>query len=46
MDSLSVLGAAAAASQFLEQGLKLTEFLYDLCAKAKEAPEFIRKQTA
>jgi hypothetical protein len=45
MDPFSILGAAAAASQLFEQGLKITRFLYELYGKANEATESIQKQT-
>ncbi len=44
MDPLSVLGAAAASSQLLEQGAKVTKFLWDLYSKMKDSPEQIRRQ--
>jgi hypothetical protein len=44
MDPFTILGAAAAASQFVDQGLRITFFLYDLCSKAKQAPDEIRGQ--
>jgi hypothetical protein len=40
-----VLGALAAASQLIEQGLKITIFISDLYAKVRDAPESIRKQS-
>jgi hypothetical protein len=46
MDPLSLLGAVAAASQLVAQGIQITFILSDLCLKAKEAPDTIRKQTA
>ena len=44
MSGLEVLGALAAASQLVEQGLKLTRFLSGLYKKVQDAPESIRKQ--
>ena len=46
MDPITIFGAAAAAAGLIQQGAVITKFLYDLCAKMKEAPETIRKQTA
>ena len=43
-DPLSILGAAAAAGQFVEQGINLTKFLWDLYSKMQDAPESVRKQ--
>jgi hypothetical protein len=44
MDPLSVLGAAAASSQLLQQGAKITKFLWDLHSKMKNSPETIHKE--
>jgi hypothetical protein len=45
MDPLSGLGAAAAASQFFEQGIKIAKFLVELYTKS-QAPDFIQKEVA
>lgn len=44
MSGLEVLGALAAASQLVEQGLKIALFLSELYKKVQDAPESIRKQ--
>ncbi|KAF4637077.1 hypothetical protein G7Y89_g980 [Cudoniella acicularis] len=44
MDPLTLLGAVAAASQFVEQGIKITQLLRELYSKVQEAPEHVRKQ--
>ena len=44
MSGLEVLGALAAASQLVEQGLKITIFISGLYKKIQGAPESIRKQ--
>jgi hypothetical protein len=43
-DPPSISGAAAAASQLLQQGSETTKFVYDLYPEVQHAPEFIRKQ--
>lgn len=45
-DPLTALGAAAAASQFVSQGLKITIYFYQAFQKIKDAPENIRKALA
>ncbi|KAH7323861.1 hypothetical protein BKA65DRAFT_555531 [Rhexocercosporidium sp. MPI-PUGE-AT-0058] len=45
-DLLTALGAAAAASQFVAQGLKITIYFYQAFQKIKDAPESIRKALA
>jgi hypothetical protein len=44
MDPLTVLGAVAAATQLVEQGIKITQFLGELYSKVQDAPESVRKQ--
>lgn len=44
MDPVTVLGAVAAASQLVQQGIEITKFLSDLYSKVQEAPESVRKQ--
>lgn len=41
-DPLTVLGAAAVAAQFVEQGLTIVQFLYSTITAMGEAPESIR----
>jgi ribosomal protein L17 len=43
-DPLTILGAAAAASQLLQQGFQITSFICQLYSKVQDAPESIRKQ--
>lgn len=43
-DPLTILGAAAAASQLLQQGSQITRFICELYSKVQDAPESIRKQ--
>jgi hypothetical protein len=43
-DPLSILGAAAAASQLLQQGFQITKFICELYSAVQDAPESIRKQ--
>lgn len=43
-DPLAFLGAAAAASQLLQQGFQITKFICELYSKIQDAPESIRKQ--
>ena len=43
MEPLTGLGAAAAASQLLVQGVKIAKFLAELYGRCQE-PDFIRKQ--
>jgi hypothetical protein len=43
MDPLAVLGAVAAATQLVEQGIKITQFLSKLYSKIQDAPESVRK---
>lgn len=43
-DPVTILGAAAAASQLLQQGVQMTKFICELYSKVQDAPESIRKQ--
>jgi hypothetical protein len=45
MDPLSALGAAAAASQLFEQGIKIAKFLVELYT-VSQAPDFIQRQVS
>ena len=45
MAGVEVLCALAAASQLIEQGLKIGTFISDLYSKVRDAPESIRKQS-
>jgi hypothetical protein len=44
-EPLTILGAAAAASQLLQQGFQITKFICELYTKVQDAPESIRNQT-
>lgn len=44
MDPLSVLGAAAAATQVVAQGIIISKFLAGIYSKTQEAPEIVQKQ--
>jgi hypothetical protein len=43
MDPVSVLGAAAASSQFVAQGIGLVKFLWELYSQMNNSPESIRR---
>jgi hypothetical protein len=43
-DPVTILGAAAAASQLLQQGVRMTKFIRELYFKVQDAPESICKQ--
>ena len=43
-DPLSILGAAGAASQFVEQGMAITKFFYATINAIKDAPELIQNR--
>ena len=43
-DPITILGAAVAASQLLQQGFQITRFICELYSKVQDAPESIRKQ--
>ena len=45
MAGVEVLGTLTAASQLIEQGLKIALFISDLYSKVRDAPESIRKQS-
>jgi len=45
MAGVEVLCALAAASQLIEQGLKIGTFISDLYSKVRDPPESIRKQS-
>jgi hypothetical protein len=44
MDPITVLGAVAAATQLVEQGISITKFFYSLYTAINEAPAAIQKQ--
>lgn len=43
-DPVMIIGAAAAASQLLQQGVQMAKFICELYSKVQDAPESIRKQ--
>lgn len=43
-DPVTILGAAAAATQLLQQGFQITKFICELYSRIQDAPESIRKQ--
>ena len=44
MDPITVLGAVAAATQLVEQGISITKFFYSLYTAINETPAAIQKQ--
>jgi len=45
MDAVTILGAAAAASQFVEFGLEIIAFVSSLYSKIRDAPDLICKRS-
>jgi len=46
MDAVTILSAAAAASQFVEYGLEIIAFVSTLYSKIRDAPDLIRKRSS